>query len=584
MNNIRFVIITKRFLHTLVILLLTYSATSQNVLIRELNVTDNADFTNRSEVLSVHPIAIAEDALFSEDTLFRIELNNNEYNISKKYLKIRDANSFSFYATNNNNTLLLSFLEEDIQGVLTLDNDVYSIETHSNKYYLVKLNHGVMHENCDNLEYSGNQTLDDDYFQEDETPNPENMEIGQSENRYHDGSGDIKVLVLYTPAAENSVSNIYNTALLAEEESNLSFANSGVNCNIELVYIGKTNYYEISSSTDKTRFKETNDGYLDEVHTLRNKYAADVCVLLVNYNNGICGEAYTIKAQSDEAFCVVNVQCATGYYSFIHEIGHLLGCRHDYGQDPTNSPYKFGHGYVYPNGGWRTIMAYNTHCNGCTRLPYWSNPNITYNGVPMGTTDKCNNTRVWNIRYGEVGSFKNVSSNVVITTNTVPSSLDYGFIEACTHVETIGSVNLHDGQEVTVKAGNEIVFSNGFEASVGSELHAYISQTSTPSFRFAPTSPLLEVSPVKQMDNNIIEREVIIYPNPTKNHLYIQSTGADKPMLINILDMFGRVVKGGLKVDASSTVVDISQLSPGVYFIDIEFTDRMERYKIIKNK
>ena len=557
---------------------------SQNVLIRELNATDNADFTNRSEVLSVHPIAIAKDALFTEDTLFRIELNNNEYSISKKYLKIRDVNSFSFYATNNNNTLLLSFLGEDTQGVLTLDNDVYSIETHSNKYYLVKLNHGVMHENCDNLEYSGNQMLDDDYFQEDETPNPENMEIGQSENRYHDGSGDIKVLVLYTPAAENSVSNIYNTALLAEEESNLSFANSGVNCNIELVYIGKTNYYEISSSTDKTRFKETNDGYLDEVHTLRDKYAADVCVLLVNYNNGICGEAYTIKAQSDEAFCVVNVQCATGYYSFIHEIGHLLGCRHDYGQDPTNSPYKFGHGYVYPNGGWRTVMAYNTHCNGCTRLPYWSNPNITYNGVPMGTTDKCNNTRVWNIRYGEVGSFKNVSSNVVITTNTVPGSLDYGFIEACTHVETIGSVNLHDGQEVTVKAGNEIVFSNGFEASVGSELYAYISQTSTTSFRFAPTSPLLEVSPVKQMDNNIIEREVIIYPNPTKNHLYIQSTGADKPMIINILDIFGRVVMGGLKVDASSTVVDISQLSPGVYFIDIEFTDRMERYKIIKNK
>lgn len=584
MNNIRFVIITKRFLHTLVILLLTYSATSQNVLIRELNVTDNADFTNRSEVLSVHPIAIAKDALFSEDTLFRIELNNNEYNISKKYLKIRDANSFSFYATNNNNTLLLSFLEEDIQGVLTLDNDVYSIETHSNKYYLVKLNHDVMHENCDNLEYSGNQTLDDDYFQEDESPNPENLEIDRSENRYHDGSGDIKVLVLYTPAAENSVSNIYNTALLAEEESNLSFANSGVNCNLELVYIGKTNYYEISSSIDKIRFKETNDGYLDEVHTLRDKYAADVCVLLVNYNNGMCGEAYTIKAQSDEAFCVVNVQCATGYYSFIHEIGHLLGCRHDYGQDPANSPYKFGHGYVYPNGGWRTIMAYNTHCNGCTRLPYWSNPNITYNGVPMGTTDKCNNTRVWNIRYGEVGSFKNVSSNVVITTNTLPGSLDYGFIEACTHVETSGSVNLHDGQEVTVKAGNEIVFSNGFEASVGSELHAYISQTSTTSFRFAPTSLLLEVSPVKQMDNNIIERGVIIYPNPTKNHLYIQGTGADKPMLINILDMFGRVVMGGLKVDASSTVVDISQLSSGVYFIDIEFTDRMERYKIIKNK
>ena len=67
---------------------------------------------------------------------------------------------------------------------------------------------------------------------------------------------------------------------------------------------------------------------MDEVHTLRNNYCADVCVLLA-YDPSICGIAANIGGGQSDAFCLVSTYstCVTTNYSFGHEIGHLLGCR-----------------------------------------------------------------------------------------------------------------------------------------------------------------------------------------------------------------------------------------------------------------
>lgn len=349
--------------------------------------------------------------------------------------------------------------------------------------------------------------------------------------------------------------------------------------NIEIVYIGKTSYIESSSSTtDVNRFKETNDGYMDEVHTLRTKYAADICVLLENIS-GYCGEAYTIKADVDEAFCVVNARCATESHSFIHEIGHLMGCMHDYRCDPRLWPYAYGHGYVYPDGGWRTIMAYDDYCSGCIRLLYWSNPDVMYGGVSMGTSLINNNAKVWNYRYEEVGYFENVATNLTITSSTIPGSLNYGFVEAASNVETNGNVTLNSGQSFTIKAGNEIVFSDGFEASAGSELNAYIFQQSATIYATAPTPPSIKVAPVRRIDTTEIINTAVVYPNPTMDELNIRINGEEQPSKIVIMDIAGRPI---MKLDNPTDVINISQVSAGIYFIDIKFANRSERYRIIK--
>lgn len=122
---------------------LTHIAYSQQTLIAELPTTRNnetlTEIGSRVEVLSVFPVYIEKDLLFSEDTLFKIELSDDEFNVKKKYINHRDVNSFSFYGINGTNSLILSFLDDDIQGTFTTINKVYAIETHGEEYYMVQL-------------------------------------------------------------------------------------------------------------------------------------------------------------------------------------------------------------------------------------------------------------------------------------------------------------------------------------------------------------------------------------------------------------------------------------------------------------
>jgi hypothetical protein len=126
---------------------------------------------------------------------------------------------------------------------------------------------------------------------------------------------------------------------------------------------------------------------MDEVHPLRDAYNADVCVLIIT-SIEYCGLASAILASASNAFCAVSWDCATGYYSFSHEIGHLQGCRHNLEADPTLTPFQYGHGYLYAAGAWRTVMSYNsTSCNGgyCDRIQHFSNPDVVHNSLPTGT-------------------------------------------------------------------------------------------------------------------------------------------------------------------------------------------------------
>jgi hypothetical protein len=98
---------------------------------------------------------------------------------------------------------------------------------------------------------------------------------------------------------------------------------------------------------------------------------------------------------------------------FHHEVGHLLGLRHDPDTDSETEPYAYGHGYVYAQGGtkWRDVMAYNVEsiCGaypGCQRIPNFSNPDVDYDGVPTGTNAESDNARVLEERICTVAAFR----------------------------------------------------------------------------------------------------------------------------------------------------------------------------------
>lgn len=186
---------------------------------------------------------------------------------------------------------------------------------------------------------------------------------------------------------------------LAVDETNQSYVNSGINQRLRLVHKEEVSYTESgnfcgASTADLERLAGTTDGYMDNVHALRDTYGADVVDLIVETGNA-CGCGYLMTTVSTgfapNAFTVTRRDCATGYYSFGHELGHNMGARHDWYVDQGTTPYPYNHGYVYTPGQWRTIMAYNNECSNsgfnCTRLQYWSNPDVRYTGVPMGVPE-----------------------------------------------------------------------------------------------------------------------------------------------------------------------------------------------------
>lgn len=216
----------------------------------------------------------------------------------------------------------------------------------------------------------------------------------------------IRVLVNYTSSAASASGDINGLITLAVAETNQGYTNSGVLIDLILAGSGQVTYTQSSSfSTDLSRYRGTTDGYMDSIHTTRNSVAADVAVLLIN-NSSSCGLASGIGSTASTAFAIAHWSCATGYYSFGHEIGHLQSARHDPATDRTNTPYAYGHGYRYTgNPAWRTIMAYNCPA-GCPRLNYWSNPAKLYNGVAMGTTTRSDNTRVLNTTRNTIAGFR----------------------------------------------------------------------------------------------------------------------------------------------------------------------------------
>ena len=127
------------------------------------------------------------------------------------------------------------------------------------------------------------------------------------------------------------------------------------------------------------------------IHKLRDRKGADVVVLIVDDASG-CGLSTRVAAEAGEAFAVVHHTCAALTYSIAHEIGHIIGARHDKALDPNTLPFPYGHGYVNGNK-WRDIMSYRQSCSGCPRIPYWSNPTIKIRGEAGGAVD-ADNARV----------------------------------------------------------------------------------------------------------------------------------------------------------------------------------------------
>ena len=290
----------------------------------------------------------------------------------------------------------------------------------------------------------------------------------------------VDILVVYTPSAEaheGGKEEIEATIRAEIEKTNQALINSGLSHRkIRLVameqvdYTQSTDYIgnDLQVLRDKRGAYNDPTGILDEVHTLREKYGADLGHLFVEQAIGGCGIAnrydlydkrFVENACADNSTpdeCVVQEQkrlwryksfsvfaipegCRI-QYSFTHELGHNFGLYHErYVEsylsltDPVNFPVKsYGFGYVNQNFSRsrcaRTIMAYGDQCvdEGSDYSPrqlMFSNPDVELGSEDVGFDPAGVDGEEWTIDLdGPVNAARAIDEVWDIVANLYPSA------------------------------------------------------------------------------------------------------------------------------------------------------------------
>lgn len=240
----------------------------------------------------------------------------------------------------------------------------------------------------------------------------------------------IDILMPYTPKArswaENSSYGSIDAVLAASiANSQTALDNSNIFITIRLVHYYETDYDDDSSTSLNSddpdfvgagehlrrltynpdapiNFCSQDDsecspsdyaGFMEDAHTLRDEYGADLVAAVLSEPNtgGIAWLNGTPAGNSLLGFSVNRVQQIGGGYTLIHEIGHNMGNAHARNQN-TAVAGDFGGLFVYSTGNryrvdgnrYSTVMAYDE--GGYQNIPFFSNPNVSFSGRQTGNS------------------------------------------------------------------------------------------------------------------------------------------------------------------------------------------------------
>jgi hypothetical protein len=263
----------------------------------------------------------------------------------------------------------------------------------------------------------------------------------------------IDVMIVWTPAAQSAGGGVAAMQSLAQasiDNTNLTYLNSGIAQRVRLVHTQQVSYTERTTCAGGTNkfdcaiydITDDGDGYMDNVHTLRDTHGADLVSLFIN-DTTYCGLGWLPLPSAGTAgygFSVLYWNfCPVGVKAFVHELGHNMGAHHDPYVAPGPGAYSYSHGIVNLASRWRDVMAYNNECSdtppytSCTTIQYMSNPKLTYGGAALGDAAVRNNSHTLNKTAKVVAAYRPTATGLHPVpqrfADVAPSHPFYGHIE-----------------------------------------------------------------------------------------------------------------------------------------------------------
>jgi hypothetical protein len=194
-------------------------------------------------------------------------------------------------------------------------------------------------------------------------------------------------------------------------EANIVFQNSRVNARVHLARATEINYMESGSvSNDLAQLTNPGNGILAQVHRLRDQVSADLVCMITE--TGSDWWFYGLQGPSAEnAFSIIRRPYLTGGYYFPVALSFNFGCQLERSSADSVGAFPYAYGYSFWGNGtfYSTVEAFSGQ-----RIPYFSNPDILFQGVPIGVpaglVNAANNALVINQTAPIVAAFRGSAS------------------------------------------------------------------------------------------------------------------------------------------------------------------------------
>ncbi len=450
-------------------------------------------------------------------------------------------------------------------------------------------------------------------------------ESSSIELRNGTGNCDVTILVLYTPAADARNSNIENYGFTCVDVTNQALRNSDISSSdldFEIAATEMYNYDETNKTFEQVLYEFSSSSI---VQSRRDFYQADIVILFADDfimdNDGTAGIAY-LGPNEYSPYGVVRAIGANNGYVFSHEVGHILGARHepcnaeDAGSHCDDSGvFEHAHTWHWDEERFcksdithkqRTIM-YSVGGDNSDVIQHFSNPDVKVDGRSTGIENERDNAlqlennacTVANFRTGDVSLSAEIIGQsymceydfaclqALVTGTPGPYTYEWKYNGTGTNWSSTPVTGTTDyycfsTPQIPFEVGDVVFFRLKVTASNGEIAYDYHSIEIVEEGYNGMICP--------RSNEQIISSDLFaLNPNPANDYINLTvSLKEGSNVNISLYNSYGSLVKKLNNINCfpgqNRFELDISNFKSGTYFIQVKTDNKIQRIPFIKSK